>query len=148
MSTPVVALPLAVLLALAGPALAPQDWEEQVILQIEAIHAEIAADYSYASDLVIGEIEAEGSDGFALEISGDADYIIVGVCDTDCGDLDLAIYDPEEDQAAADLEYDDYPVLRVQGEGEFWVEVIMTDCAAQTCAYAVQVFVRDQAPKP
>ncbi len=128
------------LLALPANALL-QSWEEQVEIQIAAIHAEIAADYDYASDLVIGELEHDDVDGFTLRLRGDAEYIIVGVCDNDCADLDLAIYDPYEDEVAADTEYDDYPVLYVSGEGDYEVEVYMADCAAATCLWGAQVFV-------
>ncbi len=134
---------LGLALLLTSPVLPMQNWVDQVVDQIAAIHDEIAADYEYASDeMMVLEIQADDSAGFELNIDGAADYIIVGVCDTDCGDLDLVIYDPEEDEAAADVELDDYPVLRVQGEGTFWVEAIMTDCRADTCLAAVQVFVR------
>ena len=132
---------LCALVALPATLSPTQDWEEQVAAQIEAIHQEIAPDFEYASDMVIGEIYAGDSDGFGMTVQGDAQYIIVAVCDADCGDLDLVIYDPEEEEAAADVELDDYPVLSVQGEGEYWVEILMTDCQAETCLYAVQAFV-------
>lgn len=138
---PVISLTLAAGLVVAGLAVA-QDFEEQVAGQIAAIHDDIASDFEYASDMVIGEIEAGGSDGFPMTVNSDAEYIIVAVCDADCGDVDLVVYDAEEDQAAADVEYDDYPVIEFQGEGEYWVEVVMTDCAAETCLYAIQVFER------
>lgn len=137
----VFSLALVAALALAGIALA-QDFEEQVAGQIAAIHDEIAPDFEYASDMVIGEVEAGGTDGFPMTVNGNAEYIIVAVCDADCGDVDLVVYDAEEDEAAADIEYDDYPVIEFQGEGEYWVEVVMTECAAETCLYAIQVFER------
>lgn len=136
-----VAILLLVLAAALGPA-PHQTWQEQVEMQIEAIHLEIAADYAYASDLLIGELEPGDSDGFELELEGYADYIIVGVCDVDCDDLDLVVYDPEEDEAAADVETDDAPVIHVRGEGTYWVEVLMPGCSAGTCLWAAQVFVK------
>ena len=142
---PSVILAIAALIPLAlGPtAPAPQTWEDQVEIQMAEIHAEIAADYDYASDMLIGELEEDDYYEFDLELDGAADYIIVGVCDNDCYDLDLAIYDPEEDEVAADFEDDAFPVISVQGEGEFWVEVSMPGCDASTCVWAVQVFVRE-----
>jgi len=131
---------LALVITASGIALA-QSFEDQVADQIAAIHYEIAADFDYASDMVIGEIEAGDSDGFPMSVTGDEQYIIVAVCDADCGDVDLVLYDAEDDEAAADIEYDDYPVLDFQGEGDYWVEVVMSDCATATCLYAVQVFV-------
>lgn len=121
-----------------------QDWEEQVADQIAAIHDEIASDFDYASDMVIGETAAGESTMFSMDVSDGAQYIIVAVCDYECGDVDLAVYDAEEDQAAADLEYDDYPMVAFQGAGEYYVEVIMTDCAADTCAWAAQVFILEE----
>ena len=126
-------------------AVAPaQDWEEQVADQIETIRQALGADYEYAADLLIGEIEPGDSDGFQMDVSGNSEYMIVGVCDIDCGDLDLVIYDPDEDQVAMDVESDDAPVLFFQGEGEYWVEVVMANCEADTCLYAVQVFERQR----
>lgn len=125
-------------LGIVAPA---QSWEDQVADQIAAIHAEIASDFEYASDMVIGELEPGDADGFSMNVSGNAEYIIIAVCDTDCGDLDMAVYDADEDEAAADIEMDDYPMIAFQGEGEYFVEVLMTDCQAATCLWAAQVFV-------
>ena len=143
MPSVLLALPVFLLSLVLVPATPVQSWEDQVETQMAEIHAEIAADYDYASDLLIGELEPGDSYEFELDLNGDAEYIVVGVCDYDCFDLDLAIYDPYQDEAAADFEDDDFPVLEVIGEGSFDVEVLMPGCDAATCLWAVQVFVRE-----
>ena len=135
-------LPLAVML-LVGFAYG-QDWEEQVSDQIAAIHDEIAPDFEYASDMVIGETPAGETSTFSMTVHDGAEYIIVAVCDADCGDVDLVIYDPDSEQVAGDIEMDDYPVVEFQGEGDYEVGVVMTDCSADTCLWAAQVFVLNE----
>ena len=136
------ALALSTLTALPGAGVVQTSWEEEVMAQIEAIHDQVAADFDYAADLVVGEVEGDASDAFGLEVTGNATYVVVAVCDSDCGDIDLVIYDEVGAEVASDVEEDDHPVVRPRGEGDYSVEVQMVDCAAATCAYAVQVFRR------
>lgn len=139
----VAAVGVCMMAALASEASAQtSQFEEEAIGQIEAIHAGMDGDWAYASELWLGELAAGAVTTFPLQISGSDEYAIVGVCDSDCSDLDLLVYDPNQEQAAADVEEDDYPMVVVIGEGEFEVAVEMVECETATCVFAIQVFVQ------
>lgn len=127
-----------------GSAGAHQDFVDQVAYQLDAIRAEIASDFEAASDIGIGELEPGDEGAFTVEVFEGVEYVIIGVCDADCGDLDLAAWSDDDEEIASDIEYDDYPVLRFEApyDGEVYVGVLMADCGADTCVWGVQGYAR------
>lgn len=67
---------------------------------------------------------------------------IVGVCDIDCTDLDLAIYDGHGRPVVDDTEQDDRPVTQfvVLEPGRFQARVHMVACKREPCGFAVQAY--------
>ena len=67
---------------------------------------------------------------------------IVGVCDIDCTDLDLAVYDGHGQLVVDDTEQDDRPVTQfvVLAPGTFRVQVHMVACKREPCGFAVQTY--------
>jgi hypothetical protein len=59
-------------------------------------------------------------------------YSIIGVCDDDCGDLDLQLHDENGNAVATDFIEDAYPFVTVepQWDGPFTLSVEMPSCAA------------------
>jgi hypothetical protein len=77
-----------------------------------------------------------------LEVGGD--YRIIGVCDSDCGDLDLVLYDQNNIVVAQDNLADATPVVAVapQWTGPFTVQAVMHNCTVAPCYYAVVLYGR------
>jgi S1-C subfamily serine protease len=79
-----------------------------------------------------------------LDVQLDAahDYLIVGACDNDCTDLDLALVDTAGNAIASDTATDDKPVLQFAGpgSGSYRLQVTMATCPAAPCRYGVRVF--------
>jgi hypothetical protein len=69
-------------------------------------------------------------------------YELCAVCDNDCGDIDIKLYDGYGNLIAQDNTDDDVPVVscRVVSSGYFTVKVIMADCADEPCNYGLSVF--------
>lgn len=67
------------------------------------------------------------------------DYTFAGVCDDDCDDLDLQLFDENGNLIDEDLLADDVPVVSVSPSwtGVFHVKVIMASCYIEPCRYAV-----------
>ena len=67
---------------------------------------------------------------------------IAGVCDIDCTDLDLAVFDGDGRQVVDDIEPDDRPVAQfvVLEPGTFQVRVHMVACKREPCGFAVQAY--------
>lgn len=119
-------------------------WEEQVEDQLDAVLARIGSDFDAVSEILIGELEPGDTDGFEVDLVRGVEYLIVGVCDADCSDIDLAVYDEDDDLVDADTESDDAPVIQFEAYANttVWVEVSMAGCYADTCAHGVQAYAR------
>ena len=69
-------------------------------------------------------------------------YTIIGVCDEDCGDLDLILYDGNGNTIDVDESSTDYPIVEVMPRwtGNFYVRADMYQCSVAPCYYGVGVF--------
>ena len=69
-------------------------------------------------------------------------YAAAGVCDDDCTDLDLFVYRENSKLLNSDEEVDPAPVVffSVEAPAEYFFEVRMYECRADTCFCSVQLF--------
>jgi len=131
------------LVALAGPARA--QWQEQVNTQMRQIQAALEQrGFQQSGQIHTGSTGSGESESLSLTLRGGQDYVIVGVCDNDCSDLDLRLFDREGAQLAVDVELDDSPVLEVtpSASGDFQVQVAMVNCSVSPCFYGVGLFAK------
>lgn len=72
------------------------------------------------------------------------DYRVIAVCDRDCADLDLVLYDPNGAVVSQDASTDSHPVVSVAPgyNGNFTVQVQMYNCSIAPCYYAVALYGR------
>jgi hypothetical protein len=82
------------------------------------------------------------SDNYTVTLQGGRSYKLVGVCDNDCTDLDITLYDSDGDVVDQDLLDDDKPVVSVSGKsgGRYRMNVSMASCSTSTCFYSVAVY--------
>jgi hypothetical protein len=82
------------------------------------------------------------SHSITVNLRAGTSYGIVGVCDSDCQDLDIAITDQRGNMIASDVEDDDVPTITLSPyrSGSYRIWVNMTNCNANTCYYGVGVF--------
>lgn len=66
----------------------------------------------------------------------------IAVCDIDCTDIDLAVYDGSGDIIVKDIALDDRPEVEfdVITPGIFQVGVYMASCSREPCAFAVRAY--------
>ena len=71
-------------------------------------------------------------------------YMIVGVCDQDCTDLDLVLTQQTGREVAADREMDDVPMLiaEIGTAGRHVLSVNMAGCSVEPCGWGVRLFER------
>jgi hypothetical protein len=150
---------LAVLLALtliSGTALAtaPQmnRWRSTAKAHFQTLWQQLKSEmgFGYAADMVAGSLPADDDEYFPFDFVGHRDYVIAGVCDGDCRDLDLVLYDENDNVIAADRDPDAEPVLTLRAglNGRYYVEAVMVSCSVEPCFYAVQVFHRYAGDQP
>ncbi|MFT3729523.1 MAG: hypothetical protein QM759_17000 [Terricaulis sp.] len=86
-----------------------------------------------------------------INLRAGQEYRFVGACDTNCGDIDLRLFDPNGQLVAEDTAGNTTPMLRVRATttGPHRVEVAMYKCEAAECWYAFNVYARWTArPQP
>lgn len=82
------------------------------------------------------------SDYITINLRAGTSYGIVGVCDRDCRDLDIALYDSRGNLIASDLQDDDIPTISINPtrSGTYRVRVDMASCNTSACYYGIGVF--------
>jgi hypothetical protein len=92
----------------------------------------------------MGSLRTGASYNHTLQLNGGTSYALVGVCDNDCSDLDLRLFDPSGREVASDVLVDDTPVVQVtpRRTGTYTVRAIMTTCSDQPCRYGIGVYGR------
>ena len=82
---------------------------------------------------------------YLTELEPNTNYLIVGVCDGDCDDLDLQIDDPSGTTLDTDVEDDDAPVLEFKTGDSFYYKLLvdMVTCETDACFYGVGIFKTD-----
>jgi hypothetical protein len=92
-----------------------------------------------------GTLNAGQSSTVPASLNQGVEYRIVGVCDQDCGDLDLSLIDQNNVTVSQDTSTDNSPIVSVapQWTGPFTLQVSMYQCSNQPCYFAVALFGRN-----
>jgi hypothetical protein len=120
------------------------------------LHAQTSSVYSQLLNLtktlnerglMLDAYEVDGlgdseSQSFYFEFEAGTSYTVTAVCDTDCSDIDICLWDENDNEIECDEEVDDAPVVTVTPKwtGQFKLEVDMFDCTTEPCYFAVGVF--------
>lgn len=69
-------------------------------------------------------------------------YLIVGVCDNDCPDVDLSLEDEAGVAVASDTGSGDMPLIRFAPSKTalYWIDPTMHACSREPCAYGIAIF--------
>lgn len=140
MKLPVIALAFGAALLFAAPAHA----QPQIIrTQLDSAAVLMGNEgFRLQDDIVTGDLRQGEDEQFELELEGGKTYIIVGVCDGDCSDLDMALTTSDGDDVDSDFEEDDVPMVMVEVErgSVYHLRVQMAVCSVEPCAFGVGVF--------
>ncbi len=79
---------------------------------------------------------------YSVDLEAGVEYQIVAVCDEDCGDIDMCIFDGNANELDCDKTDDDIPILiftaTKTGEHSIWVK--MYDCTINPCKFGIAIF--------
>ena len=120
-------------------------WAAIILAQLQQAHAALGQqgfqmiDQPYSGGLRRGERW-----NVPAHLQPGVDYRIVGVCDRDCADLDLVVFDPQGAAITQDTSTTSQPVVGVQPgyAGAFTVQVLMYNCTVEPCYYAIALYGR------
>ncbi len=101
-----------------------------------------AQGYTETHDPSIDRLEPGATDAIDFQLEADVEYVVIGVCDTDCDDLDLRLKDENGNVIDEDLASDDFPNVEVTPSwtGRFDLEVVMANCSESYCYYGVAIY--------
>ncbi len=130
-------------LVLAGSLIAPihaDEYEDQIkaLLVFVAMAAEEEG-YEVALEPYMDVLDDSAHDGLSLTLEGGTEYKIIGVCDSDCSDIDMHLQDGDGNLVARDQSDDDVPIVDVSpGQtASYQLIVVMHECSAEPCHYGV-----------
>ena len=129
-----------VAVAAIAPAASAQNYVNQRLGQIVRSMRDDGYDQSHLRTR--GSLREGQTRTFTLRLTGGSRYVIGGVCDEDCSDLDLMFYDSRGNLLDEDNSTDDEPVVGVTAPrtGTYRVRVRMYACSAEPCAFGLVVF--------
>ena len=126
-------------------ALATNRFVEQINRQLASAAVLLYGnDYRVTHEPTISTLRDRGKLLISVNLRSGVEYGLVGVCDSDCADVDLKLYDENYNLVDADTRSDDMPVVTVspRWSGQYYIEVDMETCRTDYCYYGVGVFGR------
>lgn len=98
--------------------------------------------YSIAAGPFTGALQAGGKERFTLPVESGVSYKILGICDNDCSDVDLRLFNMNGQNIGEDVTDDDVPIVELQptGTGTLQLEAHMVTCSNAPCYHAVEVY--------
>ena len=115
------------------------DWRyaDEIWQQLDQWSNQSNLDRYSVRNFVMGKLSDDESDYWTFHLVRGNDYTIVGVCDTDCTDVDLIVTDEDGYEIVRDTLVDDHPIVsfRPNYTGTFEVEVKMYQCNVNSYCY-------------
>jgi hypothetical protein len=132
-------------IVVATPAIAQSSYEALVNQLLDAAQG-IARERGYSSthSRHNGSLSNDQTETVTLDLDAGTSYLVIGVCDGDCSDLDLWINDENGYEIDSDVLEDDTPILEVTPvrNARFSVRTKMIACSAEPCYYGLGVYGR------
>lgn len=118
-------------------------FKQQVVNQLNRAK-KLARDrgFQLTHDYHIDELQGNQTGRIVLQLEADVTYVIVGVCDNDCQDLDMILLNEKGNIISEDIKSDAMPILTVspQWSGNFLIGVKVPICHHSSCVYGLAVF--------
>ena len=133
--------------SLPAPTSDMEPWMRVLTEEMRVLHeAAVDLGYGVTHEPTIGMLKKRDTHTFEQTFSRKgADVKMIGACDIDCSNLDMAIYDLEGNPIAKDTLDDDRPELdfTITKPGQLRVVVYMAECSREPCGFGVQTFERN-----
>lgn len=93
---------------------------------------------------ILGKLNDDASDSWSFTLTSGTTYKFWGACDADCSDLDITLYDDNNNELEKDVLTDDNPIVeyRPKKTGTYRVEVKMEACRTNPCAWGFAMFAK------
>lgn len=90
------------------------------------------------------KIKKEEKNEFFVTLDKDVEYAVIAVCDSDCTNVDVVLFDENNNQIDMDTKTDQTPVVQVtpRWTGEFRLAISVPGCNAKRCTVGISVYGR------
>jgi hypothetical protein len=120
-------------------------YQQQILQQLSDVeHALAAQGFQRMAQPITGQLPAGQHQNWPMTLEMGGDYRLIAVCDNDCGNIDLMVYDENNVLVAQDVLPDATPVATIapRWTGSFTVQAVMQHCTVQPCYYALVLYGR------
>lgn len=123
------------------------DYQQQILNRLAQVEqAFVAQGFQQLAQPVSGQLPQGQYANVPVTLEVGGDYRIIGVCDQDCADMDLILYDENNNVVSQDNLQDATPIVSVAPNwtGPFTVQAVMHNCTVQPCYYALVLYGRQR----
>ena len=118
-------------------------WDRQVLQYLRETTRKLGAQgLEQTGESQRGALNTTESTSFTVTLRAGYSYVVTGVCDDDCKELDLTLYAANGYEVGAARNAGNAPILRVAPRETmvYRVKVVMADCRTNPCSYGIAVF--------
>jgi hypothetical protein len=127
------------------PVQGDQNPQQIIVAQLQQASANLAAQgYQQVGQPLSGGLQPSEAWNIPVQMQVGYEYQIVGVCDRDCSDLDMRLYDGNGGLIIEDTSTSSQPNVGVlpTASGAFTIQIHMYACSVAPCYYAVALYAR------
>jgi len=120
-------------------------YEQQILERLAQVEqAFVSQGFQQMAPPAAGQLPAGQYHQYPMTLNAGVDYRLIGVCDNDCANFDLALYDENNNLVSQDVLTDATPIVSVapQWTGPFQAQAVMQACTVQPCYYALVLYGR------
>lgn len=131
------------LLGVPGFTLAQSDYIEVIKEQLQQANDFFTSNgYSATHEPQIGQIGQGAYERITVNLASGSSYAIIAFCDQDCNDINISLYDENNNLIESDTETDDKPIVQVSPKwtGLFVIQIDMATCNNSPCYYGAAVY--------
>lgn len=122
-----------------------RNWQQTLAMRLQEASAVLGQQgYQLVGQPYSNSMQTGQSQNLPVEMNIGYEFQIVGVCDADCGDLDIRLYGGDGSLIVEDTSTNNQPNVGVipSTSGTFNIQVHMYACSVAPCFYAVQLYAR------
>ncbi len=137
------ALYLLLVSTLLLPARGVEGQSQIVLAQLDTLTVLMANEgFAPEGERRLGALRLGAIESLTFQLRANVNYLLMGMCDEDCSDLNLEIQSPDGQIIARDDGPDDVPLLAFETTtaGAFTVRVSMQACSVEPCGFGVAAF--------
>jgi hypothetical protein len=128
-----------------APVAGDQNPQAIILAQLQQAQAQLAQQgFQQVGQPFSGSLAQGQTWNVPVEMHPGYEYRVLGVCDRDCADLDLVLYDPNGAALTQDRETTSQPIIGIAPtySANYTIQVQMYNCTVAPCYYALALYGR------